>query len=283
VIKNCFDRLRRWALAVALWCVLSPLQAETLTFAPLPLENREAVIAAWKPLLDYLEQRLKIEFRIAHTDSYADLLERMARGEIDLAYLGPLPYVELKKRLPEATPIVHFNEKDGQAKYTCALFASSDAKIALKGLIGKKIALTQPLSTCGYLAASGLLRQAGADIEKNRYRYLGKHDAVLEAVAAGAFDLGAAKTAIGRKYASLGVVALAETPPFPGFALVAHGARLSGARQTLIRRLIVEAPPDERARWGEAIRYGAVAAQDGDYDALRALLPSRPIPEKGNF
>jgi hypothetical protein len=40
---------------------------------------------------------------------------------------------------------------------------------------------------------------------------------------------------------------------------------------------------DERARWGGAIRYGAVAAHDGDYDALCALRPSRPIPEKGNF
>ncbi len=278
-----FDRLRRYLLACWLLVFAPSLKAQTLVFAPLPMENQEAVVAAWRPFLGYLETKLGIEIRIAYTDSYEDLLERFTRGEIDLAYLGPLPYVTLKKRLPHAVPLVHFKEKDGSASYTCALFAPAEAKLTLKGLAGKKIALTQPRSTCGYLAASGLLRKAGADIEKNRYRYLDKHDAVLEAVTAGEFDLGSAKTAIGRKYASLGLIALAETSPFPGFALIAHGGKVSSARQRLIRQLVIEAAPEERARWGEMIRHGAVAAYDRDYDAVRALLPSRPIPEKGNF
>lgn len=278
-----FERLRRGLLLCWLLATAQTLKAETLVFAPLPMENQEAVVAAWRPFLGYLETKLGVEFRIAYTDSYAALLDRFAAGQIDLAYLGPLPYVALKKRLPQAVPLVHFKEKSGEAVYTCALFAPAEAKRTLKGLAGKKIALTQPLSTCGYLAASGLLRKAGADIEKNRYRYLDKHDAVLEALAAGEYDLGSAKTTIGRKYASLGLVALAETPPFPGFALIAHGGRISSARQKLIRQLVIEAPSEERARWGEMIRHGVVKAHDRDYEAVRTLLPPHPIPEKGNF
>lgn len=277
------ERLVRHLLLLPVLAAASLLKAQTLVFAPLPMENQEAVNAAWRPFLGYLETRLGVEFRIAYTDSYAALLDRFASGQIDLAYLGPLPYVELKKRLPQAAPLVHFKEKSGEAVYTCALFAPAEAKLALKGLTGKKIALTQPLSTCGYLAASGLLRKAGADIEKNRYRYLDRHDAVLEAVAAGEFDLGSVKTAIGKKYASLGLVALAETPPFPGFALIAHGGRISTARQKLIQQLVIEAPLDERARWGEMIRHGAGAVEDRHYAGVRALLPDHPIPEKGNF
>jgi hypothetical protein len=56
-----------------------------------------------------------------------------------------------------------------------------------------RIALTQPLSTCGFLAASGLLREHGSDLAKNFYRYVNKHDEVAMAVVRGEFDAGASR------------------------------------------------------------------------------------------
>lgn len=271
-----------WVAVVAVGMV-APARAETLVFAPLPMETPEAVIVAWKPLVEYLEKQLAVSIRIEYTDSYADLIEKFVAEKIDLVYLGPLPYVELKKRHPAATPVVLFKEKDGAATYTCAIFAPTEAGLKLNGLRGKKIALTQPLSTCGHLAVDGLLRKAGGNLEKNHYRYLDKHDAVLQAVAAGEFDAGGAKTTIGRKYAHLGIATLAETPPFPGFALIAEGRRLPAARIASIRNALLAAPEALRARFGEQIRHGVVAASDADYAALRAHLPTRPIPQTGNF
>lgn len=271
-------------LAISLTLLFTAaVRAEEWRFAPLPMEKPEVVVAAWRPLLDYLGEKLGVTIRIEHLDDYGQIVEKFAAGELDLAYLGPLPYVELKKRLPAAEPLVHFKEKDGSAFYTCAIVAAADAGLTLKQLVGKKIALTQPLSTCGYLATDGLLRAAGRELDRNRFRYLDKHDAAALAVARGEFDAAGVKTAIARKHAHLGLAVIAESRPFPGFALVAHAGRIDLARRERIRKLLLEADASLRARWGEGMRYGVAPAKDADYEAVRNYLPSYPIPREGNF
>lgn len=256
---------------------------EPLTFAPLPMETPETVASQWKPALDYLGKALGAPLRIEYSDNYERILEKFKTGKLDLAYLGPLPYVTLKERFPAAMPVVHFNEKDGQPSYTCAIVALAERKLATKDLRGKKIALTQPLSTCGYLTTDGLLRRAGSDLEKNRYRYLDKHDAVALAVARGDYDAGGVKTTIGQKYAHLGLQVISESLPLPAFSLVANGQRLSPERIAAIRTALVGANGAQGSTWGDNIRHGATPATDKDYDAMRKLRARTDIPEKGNF
>lgn len=256
---------------------------EPLAFAPLPMETPETVASQWKPALDYLGKALGVPLRIEYSDSYATILEKFKTGKLDLAYLGPLPYVTLKEHFPAALPVVHFNEKNGQPNYTCAIVALEERKLATKDLRGKKIALTQPLSTCGYLSTDGLLRRIGSNLEKNHYRYLDKHDAVALAVARGDFDAGGVKTAIGQKYAHLGLQVIAESPPLPAFSLIANGERLSPERIAAIRKALVGADAVQSSAWGDNIRHGVTPAADKDYGAVRKLRTHTDIPEKGNF
>lgn len=257
--------------------------AEPLAFAPLPMESPETVASQWKPALDYLGKALGTRLRIEYSESNATILEKFEAGKLDLAYLGPLPYVVLKERFPAAVPVAHFNEKDGQPYYTCAIVVLAERKLAAKDLRGKTIALTNPYSTCGYLATDGMLRRAGSDLEKNRYRYFNQHDAVALAVARGDYDAGGLKTAIGNKYAHLGLQIVAESPPLTSFALVANGERLSPERIAALRAALIGAEPAQRATWGDNIRHGAVPAADQDYDAVRKLRARANIPEKDNF
>lgn len=254
-----------------------------LSFAPLPMESPETVAGQWRPLLGHVERTLGIQLRIEYSQSYDEILEKFRAGKLDLAYLGPLPYVVLKEGFPAAVPVVHFNEADGLPAYTCAVVALDERKLTAKNLRGKTVALTQPLSTCGYLATDGLLRQAGSTLGANRYRYLDKHDAVALAVARGDFDAGGLKTAIGKKYAHLGLAVIAETPPLPSFALVANGARLSADTIERLRAALVAAGPAARAGWGDNIRHGAVPAADADFDPVRRLRGRAKIPAKGNY
>lgn len=247
------------------------------------METPETVASQWKPLLDYLGKTLGTPLRIEYCESYATILEKFKDGKLDLAFLGPLPYVTLKERYPAAIPVVHFNETNGRPNYSCAIVALSERKLTAKDLREKTIALTQPLSTCGYLSTDGLLRRAGSDLEKNRYRYLDKHDTVALAVARGDYDAGGLKTAIGQKYAHLGLQIIAESPPLPAFSLIANGARLTPERIAAIRAALISADGTQRAAWGDNIRHGAVAADDRDYDAVRKLRARANIPEKGNF
>lgn len=259
------------------------VSAQPLVFAPLPMEQPQRLISQWKPLLDHLAGRLGFSYRMDFSDSYTSLLDKFRNGELDLAYLGPLPYVTLKAQMPAATPVVLFNEPDGQPGYRCAIAALAESGLGLADLSDRRIALTQPLSTCGYLSTASLLRQAGSDLERNQYRYLGRHDTVAIAVARGDYAAGGLKGSIARKYQHLGVRVLAETAPLPAFALVANAERLSDVAIDAIRQALLQADAEARASWGEAIRYGVVPASDRDYDEVRALGGQDVIPERGNF
>ena len=269
--------------AALLLTLASLASAETLRFAPLPMEKPGIVAGQWKPLLEYLHKTLGIELEIDYSDSNEEILEKFEAGKLDLAYLGPLPYLRLKDRFPQAQPLVIFHEDDGQPSYTCALVVAAESDLRPEQLTGRKIALTQSLSTCGFFSISGLLQQAGIRLEETRYRYLGPHDAVALAVAAGEFDAGGLKSAIARKYASLGLRIIAETSPLPGLALVANGARMSEERMEAIRRALLAADEPTRKTWGDNIRHGLSAAADEDYAGAHKLPYRAPIPGQGNF
>lgn len=162
-------------IVAALLCAL-PAAAEKLTFSPLPMETPYTVASQWKPLLNYLENSLGVILEIDYSRSNDEVVAKFEAGQLDLAYFGPLPYTRLKKKFPAAKPLVVFHEKSGRPFYTCAMVVSGESPLSLEKITGKSIALTQPLSTCGYFATEGMLRNKGNSLENNRYRYIGPHD-----------------------------------------------------------------------------------------------------------
>jgi phosphonate transport system substrate-binding protein len=282
--------MRKAILAIvclAVSMMLSIAEAQTLRFSPLPMQDRETVVKQFKPMTTYLEKSLNVKIVYDYSDSYAGILEKFKQSFVDLAYLGPLPYVELRASATHAEPLVRFKEKSGQTTYTCSLVTFPDAFFDANFAKGRKIALTQPLSTCGYLSVSGLMRDLGSSLEDNLYRYIGKHDTVALSVLEGQFDAGGLKSAIAKEYAHLGLETIAETPPLPAFALVGNTRTLPPEVTEEIRRQMIALEPDGKDKkilsyWGENIRYGAVLASDDDYKPVRDLLGETTIPEKGN-
>lgn len=280
---------QRIALVLLLTMSAPVLAARAFSFAPLPMEQPETVVKQVRPMLAFLEKHIAADLRIEYSSDYADILKKFQEGTLDFAYLGPLPYVALREKYAQAVPVVHFIEKSGKASYTCAI-VTAGGNVSLAGLKGKKIALTQPLSTCGYLSTDGMLRKAGLDLEQTRYRYLDKHDEVALAVARGEFDAGGLKTSIGRKYAHLGLSIVAETAALPGFALIANGRTVDAGTIAAVQKALVGLKPlllkddaELTQNWGENIKRGAEPAKDSDYDAVRKLRGRADIPEEGNF
>lgn len=268
--------------------VVSSASSDPLRFAPLPMENRETVVKQFRPMTEYLEKRLETKIVFSYSDSYEDIIDKFRRSEVDIAYLGPLPYVRLRAIYPQAEPLVQFKERSGNAFYTCSFVSIADAEFDLATAFKRKIGLTQPLSTCGYLSTSGLMLRGGSNIEHNYYRYLGKHDTVALSVVRGEVEAGGMKTAIANKYRHLGLEILAETSPLPGFALVGNSNTLSAAHMEKIREVLNQLDPQGKdqkllSKWGDNIRYGAVTTDDDNYRAVRDLLGNAKIPDTGNF
>jgi phosphonate transport system substrate-binding protein len=144
---------------------------------------------------------------------------------------------------------------------------------------GKRVALTQPLSTCGYLGTNAILRQhAGITLEDTHYRYLNTHEAAALAVVAGDADAAGIKDEFAIKFAPLGLAIAGYSEWVPALGLFASQSSLVPERIAEVRRLLLATPPEVYRRWGNAMRYGMVTGSDADFDALRKLGDPASIP-----
>lgn len=263
--------------------ILFASERSTLVFAPLPMQSEEATYKAFAPLTNYLSQTLHVNITYDFSNSYEIFLEKITNGKIDIAYLGPLPYVTLRKQYSFITPLVHFKEASGEASYTCSIIGWENDIKALATMRNTPIALTDPLSTCGYLSTEGLLNQRHNSLENNFYRYVKKHDEVALEIIRGNYQYGGIKTAIAKRYQHLGVSILASTAPLPGFAIIADTNRLSKQEIIQLQQALLHINQIDKSTWGENVKYGCVEAQDYDYQALRELQQGVKIHLEGNF
>ncbi|PIE65568.1 MAG: ABC transporter substrate-binding protein [Desulfobacterales bacterium] len=262
---------------------------QTIQFAPLPMEKKDTMLSKFQPLTSFLSERLKTKIEYTYTSNYATLLEKFANSEIDLTFLGPLPYVKLRKNFPAAEPIIFFKQSKDKATYTCAIATFPDNHFDFFDGKLQKIGLTQPLSTCGYLSANGLMKQHGNSLENNLYRYLGAHDKVALAIIRGEVAAGGLKTEVAQKYEHLGLIILAETGPLPPFALVANTRTLKQETiDTIISSLLeldqmLADDTELTEHQKKIIGKGFLRGNDSAYHIIRELQGSVTIPERGNY
>jgi phosphonate transport system substrate-binding protein len=268
-------------VSVLFWlCALSPVcAAGTIRFAPLPMASLEHMTREYLPFLDYLEKQTGQTFELAYHASYETLLDALSAGQVDLAYLGPLPYVALTERSHNMQPVVQFLDAQGESNYTCALVHFADQPLTLihPDRI-QRFALTQPLSTCGYLMVEAYLQAQGESLEneQHEYTYVGSHEDVALKVILGRYDVGGLKTQIAQRYHHLGLRVIDETSPMPGFVLVANTDTLDTAITDQIRMALLELKPLENPSdaevvrgWSANLKYGSIRVDEGLFDPVR--------------
>jgi phosphonate transport system substrate-binding protein len=247
---------------------------DVLVFAPLPMTNKSEVYDNFYPMIKTLEKKLNKRIIFFYSENYENILEQFAKGQIDFAYLGPLPYLKLQEKYDYVEPLIHFKDKNNNIYYTCSLvkFIKSE-KI-------EKVALTQALSTCGYLSVNSLLNNK---LEEYKYKFLGKHDEVALGIIRGDYDIGGIRTSIAKDYYHLGLEEIARTDNLPGFALVGNKKTLNEKELTQLQEIILNTTQEEYSTWGKDIKHGVEKAFDKDYDKLRQMLENFNIPTKDNF
>lgn len=252
----------------------------SIRFAPLPLHNRAATTIAFLPMVEYLAAKLGQPVELVYYDRHAEVLDAFSAGEIQLVYLGPLPYVVLAQRSQAVEPVVFFREATGLAQYRCALIAFADDVPALRTQTVMRVGLTQPLSTCGYLGGRAVLqRWRGLVLDELEYAYLGSHEQVALSVVAGEVAVGSVKDEFVQHFASLGIEVLAYSDWLPATGLFAHRDHLGTAKIAEIRSILLETPTQVYQTWGSSIGHGMAALSDQDLQALYALGDPSSIPE----
>ena len=268
--------MRQIWLMLLLFCGSLLADMKPLIFAPLPMKDAASVYRTFAPMVHTLEVALGRKINYYISDSYDDLMKAISSGEVDLTYLGPLPYIVSKQSNPNLKPLVVFNESKSEQTYACVLVAWAPEKegydLTNLDQNSTTIALTSPLSTCGYFGVEGMLRRSNHTLEKINHIFLGKHDEVALSVVRGEYAYGGLKEGIARQYAHLGLEVVARLDDIPGFALIIDSSRVEASLGERIGTILLETKEEVYSHWGNGINMGVHPASDAMYGSFERIL-----------
>jgi phosphonate transport system substrate-binding protein len=195
--------------------------AQTLRVSAIPDEAPTELQRKFKPLGEYLQKATGMTVQFTPVTDYAAVVEGLAAGKIDLAWLGGFTFVQAKLRTQgQATPIVQRAEDE---KFTSKFIVPVDSPVkSLAELKGKTFAFGSPSSTSGHLMPRHFLARDGIEPDRDfkTVAFSGAHDATVAFVAAGRAEAGVLNASVLDKLVESGnpnaakVRVLATTPPY---------------------------------------------------------------------
>lgn len=286
MVPAIFPRILKRFAAVAvlgLACLSSAQAAQSvLKVSAIPDEAPTELQRKFAPLGKYLEKETGMKVVFVPVTDYAAVVESLATGKIDMAWLGGFTYVQSKIRTKGATlPIVQRQE---DAAFT-SKFITADATIkSLADLKGRTFAFGSPSSTSGHLMPRYFLQKAGIDADKDfkAVAYSGAHDATVAFVQAGKADAGVLNASVWDKLVEQHKVdpakvrVFAVTPPYYDYNWTVRGGLDPALRKRLTEAFLRLDPQNPEHREIMALqrttRY--VPTQPDNYAGIEAAARS---------
>lgn len=151
--------------------------------------------AKYEPLARYLRDRLDVKVEVFVATNYAGTVRALEAGQLDLAYLGGLTYVQARERTRIEPLVTEVDRETGEREYLSQVVTRADSGVnKLEDLAGKDFAFGDPSSTSGSLYPRAMLVDARFSCSPTtldscpplrRVLYTGGHDAAAQAVAQG--------------------------------------------------------------------------------------------------
>lgn len=246
------QRSALWLLFVAAFvlALTGNLSAQADPAKPAPLRvllipadggTEDGTKADFKPLFEALSGVTGLEFELRVGQSYTAVIDGMCAGHADIAWFGPVSYLEARDR--GCADFLAIEERGGSTSYYAGLFvlASSGIK-AVDQLAGRRLALGSSHSASSFAYPLAILKDAGLDplTDLRALRLSESHTQSLMALDSGQVDAAAASlTSFERAMNQGGLKAskfrlLARSDPIPNPPL-AVSSRLPKALQARLR------------------------------------------------
>ena len=214
--------------------------------------------------------------------NYEDTVNALGNGEMDVALLGPLTYLEAHAKYG-AVSILKSKGVDGATSYKSVIITKKDSPVkALAELKGKSVAFASSKSTSGNLMPRYLLAGAGIHLnELGGYANFDYHDSVVKAVLKGRYTAGAVRDSVAKKYLKLGLAVIAESEAIPTGPLVAGPGTPYAVIENIKKALLELDPKDVQGqnvlkRLDEDFKNGFTEATDKDYGGIRSQINAVP-------
>jgi len=259
-------------------CCLWPLTAmasqQQLTLLIHPFLPPPELYKKFTPLADYLSQETGKKIAIKISPSYQQHIDAVGKEQMDLAYMGPVAYVEMVKQYGQK-PLLACQEVNGKPFLHGMIIVKADSPVkTLAGLSGKRFAFVDPESTMGYVLPRFMLREAGVEINQlAQGDFLKSHTNVALSVLNGFYDAGAVKDETFDTYQGRGLTMLAMSPPIHEHIVVAN-RQLSESLAATIGKALHALKDKEVLTAIQSTLTGFVPVKDTDYDPLRQVMQS---------
>jgi phosphonate transport system substrate-binding protein len=169
-------------------------EAATLDVLLIPADGgtESGTLADYQPIFQTVGKTAGLDFDLKVAQSYGAVVEALCNGTADIAFVGPVTYLQAKER--GCAELLAVAVKDGQSEYFAGLFTREGSPIqSLEDLRGKSVAFGDVNSTSSFVFPIGMLMEAGLDPVKDLgpLRLTGSHASSLAALIEGQVDAAA--------------------------------------------------------------------------------------------
>ncbi len=255
---------------------------KTLSLTIVPYEGVDKLTEEYSPMAAYLAHRMGVTTgTFVSVVDYAGVLAALESGQVDVAYLSPLPYAIATNRMkiiPLSMPIIK-----GKLTYHGIIFVRADSPIkTIADLKGRRMAFGDPTSTSGYLLPMRVLEQNGVPITALKQSYnAGDANVVVKAVENGAADAGAAYENVfevayrGHPEKATAMRIIGTTEEIPNGIYVGRG-NLSNSDVAKLKKAFLDmnTDPEGRAAMLKAPHDKMVPPDDKMFDGVREKAKS---------
>lgn len=240
----------------------------------------DEIVSRFTPLANYLAKTVGRPVAVRVGRDYNEHVEAIGSDSIDIAYMGPAPYVQMVAKYGKKPLLARQVIRDNPF-LKGEIVVRQDSKFRSLGeLKGSNFCFGDSNSTMSAILPQRMLERADVSLSRlGNYKFLVGHRNVALAVLAGNCDAGAVKDEVFREFEARGLRVLAEMPPVADHVFVAS-AKLPASLVNELRTamLALNTQPGGRAIM-DSIHpdmTALVAPKDGDYNSLRTLLKVAP-------
>lgn len=147
----------------------------------------------FQPIFSAIAQSTGLKFDIKVGQSYGSVVEAMCNGAADIAWYGPVTYLQAKSK--GCSELLALAVNKGESVYYSGLFARADSGInSVADLKGRKVALGDVNSTSSFAVPVAMMITGGLQPARDlgTINMAGSHANVLKALAEGLVDAGGA-------------------------------------------------------------------------------------------
>jgi len=246
----------------------------------IPDENPTELARSYKPLTDYLAEKLGAKVEYVPVTDYGAAVHALAAGKVDFAWLGGFTHVQ-SRNMTSVVPLV---QRDIDRQFYSVFIASKKSAIKNPGdLKGRTFAFGSKSSTSGHLMPRHFLTTVHKiDSDKDfdgKPVFSGAHDATAKMVEEGKVAAGALNKQVWDRLVSEGKIETTKvdviwtTPPYVDYVWTARREVSEELREKFAQAFLA-LDPKTAAHQPILDRMGAkkyVRATAADFDSIEAV------------